>query len=224
MKICIRVLVCLFGLILISTLVLAQLQKPQLIEYVLTAGTEYPLNGYTFTYVPTNQGELESFLSSPLLTVHVPPSPLSNAVFVEFSGHYRWYWGSGGNRYISVGLNVTVQSPVIPSGISVIQGGAGTEIGDVNVAGPSGLGNRFSRISKYRMERNTYLNSWAQGFDVVYTANNEPVPQEQAIRIINRLMSTGFDLEFGMRGKVTGVEEIQNLLITVEITRLAAQK
>jgi len=222
MKTCIRVMVCLFSVVLISTLVLAQQQKPKLIEYVLTAGGFDPVNGYT--YVPADQFKMENFVSSPQLTVHVPPSPESDAVFFEFSGQYWWWWGSGTHRVFNVGLSLAVKSPVIPAGISVTQGGAGTEIGDVNIAGVSNLRNRFTRISKYRMERNIYLNSWASGFDVVYTADNEPVPRDQAVRIINRLMNAGFDLEFSVRGTVTGVSEIMNTAILVEITRLAANK
>ncbi len=222
MKNCIRVLVSLLGVVLISTLVLAQQQKPKLIEYVLTAGGFDPVNGYT--YVPADQGNLEDFVSSPQLTVHVPPSPLSDAVFFEFTGQYWWSWGPGAYRIFNTGLNLAVKSPVIPAGISVSTGGAGTEIADVNLAGVSTGQNRFTRTSKIRMERNTYLTGWTSGFDVLYTANNEAVPQNEAIRIINRLMNTGFDLEFCVRGSVRGVRYVKNTQITVEITRLAAQK
>jgi hypothetical protein len=127
MKNCIRVLVSLFGVILISTLVLAQQQKPKLIEYVLTAGGFDPINGYL--YQPTDQANLENFVSSPQLTVHVPPSPFNDAVFFEFTGQYWWYWGFGVNRFFNAGLTLTVQSPIIPAGISVSTGGLGRKLG-----------------------------------------------------------------------------------------------
>jgi hypothetical protein len=219
MKKWIRVLVCLFGVVLISTLVLAQQQKPKLIEYVLSAGGFDPDNGYR--YVPSNQAFNENFDSGPLLTVHVSPSPSSNAVFIEFSGQYWWWWGSGSRRVIMASIVVTAQSPEIPAGISIFTGGAGMEMGDINIAGPSFLRNRFTRISKIRMERTTYLTSWTQGFDVVYTADNEKVPEGTSVQIINRLIEKGFDLVFSVRGYVAGVSEIINTSITAEITRLA---
>jgi hypothetical protein len=113
-----------------------------------------------------------------------------------------------------------VDSLIVPTGIEVTIGSTIPEYNDFGAVMLATGRNRANRDSRFMMKRDNYLTARTNGFDVRYAGTNVPVPEDEAINLINGLMDNGFDLEFNFSGSIRGVKEIRCTGVVVTISRL----
>ncbi len=212
-KLLISVLLCFF---IFSMGSLAKEEgKAKTIEF-LAREDLWSLDGLLY-FEPSNIGERQGF-NKVLLELQVPPSPKCDALFIFLDTKYGYAWGPVQSWNALGGIRISLTSPSVPEGILVRTWIA--IVGKSETNNTYDTGNDMSpRNFRFMLKRDCI--SDALGWLVYYEETGEPVPENEAIHIINDLIDNGFNAEFLGYVWVQGMEWIKLDYITVEVTRLS---
>ncbi len=198
----------------VCSLVMLADEKAQTIEHLVWADTLWE---QCFYKEPSNHEELESFVSDPFLTFHVPASPKSDALFFEFWAQALYKWSGFETRRAKLELNFRIISGDIPDNIEVKIGSTVINVGETNVCGNYDIqGRRSRRYTKLPMRRNS-VDWWI----VYYKNSGVYVPENITHEILNNLMDNGFDVEVYTVGEIQGVSRINLIPVEFHVTRLS---
>jgi len=161
---------------------------------------------------------LNSFKSDLIPLGHVPASPKAEAIFFELWLQYWYdfyYWCT--NKRTRGGLSLEIINPdVIPAGVRVSCPTTYFILTDIFPEEKDEYGeDRMTFSDKFCLFRDDV---WF--WYVTYTSTGEPVPNEEAISIINELIRTGFDIQFQVYGEIQGACNMYLHWICMEVTRI----
>ncbi len=164
---------------------------------------------------------LTEFQSDTIFSLHVPPSPKSNALFLDLSAQYFYAWSGYQYRRANGAILLEIKSDVIPEDIEVFTALTIISTSDTNNAlNESTTLERSWRNFRYMIKRDSNGDWFAGQFRVLYTSGQK-VEDEIAIPIINSLIDNGFDVEIHADGYVRGIKWIELVLLSIEVTRLS---
>jgi hypothetical protein len=206
---------CIMGLLLPSW---AQ-QGPAVIEFLTLASTGSSIL-WELRPDPTVQSNFESPI---LLSIDVPPSPKSQAVYLEFWGQYIVTWSSNPIRVCVSLIYYKLTSPAIPN-IEFSQAySIPPTISETNYAGdhsyPTYAQTRYKGYSKMPLRRD--LLQWWNVWD---KSTGQFVPRDEALIYAGQLIDNGFKAEVWAGGTIQGLSYIAPFSFQVEVTRLSTKK
>ena len=188
-------------------------EEPKTVRFLFRDDVISP---YVFTAPDDKMCEENVFPSTPIIMGNVPPSSKAEAIFFEiwFNFWYEYYYYCPEN-HIKGGLILELINPdVIPSELQVICGGWYFDHRDqYGFTGPNWGWERGTISDKYGLFRDKV---WF--WKVMNKSNQQEVPEEEAIFIINKLIDKGFDIQFYFRGMLKGAPEIELCWLSLEVT------
>ena len=189
-------------------------KRPQTIEHLLWADT--PGKQVAF-YRPVADVTVEtSFTSDPIIAFHVPPSPKSEALFIETWAQSMLNWSDYEMRKAVGYVWYRLSSDSIPENIEVLSANVNMEIHETNASHNFDLGKRrFIRYNKEIMRRDN------QGWWIVRDKDTgEEILGDQAIFILNTLMDNGFDAEAWIEVTVQGAVYVMYAYVWFQVSRV----
>ena len=163
----------------------------------------------------SNPASITEFVSDPIFLLHVPPSPKSDAIFLEWGAQYWFAWSNYEywNAWAGIILNIT--SDVIPDDYEVKAPRSVLQFSQTNNYSNETLWKfqRNAKSFKDMMKRNS-VGQWRVFYKGTW------VPDDVAVPIINSLLDNGFDVEVCASGGIQGVKWIRLVHISLEATRL----
>ena len=210
-------------LIIVSPVLALQQETHRAIEYVGFWREYNPGSMYNFS--PSNTTIKTDFNSEsdsvPLLTIPVPPSPKSEAVFLQFTATADVRWTNDTYRSALIYVYVRVKSTDIPQGIIVRTGGSILRTSDKNDTNSTyDVLDRHYRLYKCNLMRGIAATSYNGGFDFK-DGNGDNVPDEIKLAIIEKLIDNGFTLEYSVAGTIQGIANMRLMGVEGEVTRLS---
>lgn len=202
-----------FVLLLSSSLALAQ-HKVDLLTYYQMGWWEPP---YTTPWSIENPYVKTNLDSGTQLTLAVPPCPKGNAIAIDLqlAAHFP---ESMSTSQLSVNYycHMRIKSDVIPENIIVTQSAGICSFSSLQDGiHPTLPPLPIRRTLRHLMERNKQ-NWWG----VVYKTGGS-VPVDEATKIINKLITRGFDIEFSFEGSVQGIESVRVTNFSVYISSIS---
>ena len=217
--------VVLFSSIALPTAAWAQpASRPASVELILhaSAGTAdpYPFHP-AYELIPADPATYLEFNSGPFMTLTVPASAGSRALFFETTVQALYGRTSDTTRILDCALKLKVFSSLIPSNRVVRAIATTVSISEANVGGHYDLfvtPSRTTRYFKFLMQRGAI--GAVDMFTVTDTTSNDaPVPDAEAVSLINQLIDKGFTLQASVIGDLQGIRALRIVPVTVEITR-----
>lgn len=192
-----------FVFLLSSSLALAQYKVDLLAYYQM----DYWEPLYNTLWSIENPLVVTDLDSGTVLTLHVPACPKGQAIAIDLilAAHFRESTSTSQLAIINYGCNMRIISKVIPEDIIVSQGVGLCDVpprlqdGIHPVLPPMPI----RRVTRHLMERDRQ-NWWG----VTYKTGGD-VPVDVATKLINALITRGFDIEFSFAGSVQGIEFVR---------------
>lgn len=187
----------------------------QALEFV-NYGVILPDTFPAFAVEVLNPGGQTNFESPTFMTLTFPPSPKASAAFFDLraTASYRWSTLLTRNGYCTV--NFRVISDVIPSNIEVFSGMTLFLMRENNVSGNYDLGDRRDNRAELLSLRRNSVDWWIIRDKTTY----DPMPEQDAIALLNRLLDVGFTVEFYAVGHIQGATSFQVRTVAVQVTRV----
>lgn len=159
------------------------------------------------------------FVSNPLLRFHVPASPESDALHIEWWTTFVYAWSDYKTRNSDCKICLRIISDVIPDNVDVrhaltVHRGRGKN----HILNLDAAIKRVECISKVIMRRDN-VDSWIVIYESEYRASDEMV-----LPIFNKLIDRGFDVEVWAEESVQGMKIASYRNVTIEIAPLIKVK
>ncbi len=219
-KLLVSVLLCFF--VFSSGMLAKEKAKAPTIEFLDRIAVYNPDPALWKLDIPDDLFAITEFISDTVISLHVPASPGSDALFFELSAQFWYGWDTHLWRQAYGSIYQEIKSNIIPPGIDVYAATNVIDIGETNYAeNETKVRERGRQSSKYMMKRDSNGDWFAGQFRVFDTESEEIVDDEIAIPIINSLIDNGFDIEIYTKGYVWGIDWIKLVFISIEVTRLS---
>ena len=204
---------CIMGLFLPSW----PQDKPASIEFLAFASSGGAGVCWEFRPDPTLRS---NFISPTLLTVEVPPSRESPAIYLEIWGQYLLSWTSHHLHFFNGLVGFKIVSPALPH-IEFSQGyGVPPVVQETNFSGnytiPSPHGFiRYKGSFKIQFRRGNLQWWW-----IVDKNTGKRPSDDEALDYINKIIDNGFTVELWAWGTVEGLSYVAPFALQVEVTRI----
>lgn len=191
-----------FVFLLSSSLALAQ-YKVDLLSYYQMGYWEPP---YTTPWSIVNPSDVTKLDSGTVLTLYVPACPKGQAIAIDLNLAVSFKESISTsqlaiNNYV---LYIRIISNIIPEGIMVTQAAGICHFSSPQDGiHPTLPPQPIRRTCRALIERNR-RNWWG----VEYKTGGD-VPDDVAMKLINALITKGFEIEFGFSGSVQGIEFVR---------------
>lgn len=208
-KLLVSLFLCFF---IFSIMIMAEEKgKAKIIEFIGWADT-----CWHFMYFKTfeNPPIKTYFELEPFLSLNVPASPKSEAIFFDLWTQLVMWWSGYETRDVTLRILFKIVSDIIPDNIEVLNmyGLAVNETNNTNNTGRQSI----RKYAKFVMRRD-YLDWWK----IKYKDTGGYVPDELALSILGKLIDGGFDIEIWAEGDAQGANKIRLAPVTMEVTRLS---
>jgi len=195
------------------------IQGPAVIEFLAFAST-FNTNGGPNPWILRPDPTIRTDFQSPvLMSFDIPPSPKSPAVFFGIWGQYVLLWTSDPIRICRPMVGIRLTSPAIPDTEFAQAYGVPPVYDEINVAGNytylTDLGVRHKGHAKLQLSRGDLSVWWIRDRNT-----GQQVPDDLAIKYINKIIDSGFKVEVYASGTVQGLSYVQPFGFTVEVTRI----
>ena len=207
-KLLVLLFLCFFVL---SIMIMAEEKgKAKIIEFIGWADTCWQLYFKEFT----NPSDRTYYYLEPFLSLNVPASPKSEAIFFDLWTQLLIWWSDCKTRDVELYIIVDIISDVIPDNVEVFNWYA-LDIYETNYA--KNTGTQLKRKYMKLIMRRDHLDFWR----IKYKDTGEYVPDEVAISILGKLIESGFDIEIWADGFAQGANKIRIAPVTMEVTRIS---
>ena len=191
--------------------------KAKTIELLLRTDLLVGFNAVLWGLEPDNFEDLTEGTSDIYNLGYVLPSPKSDALYFGVWGFVSYKWAPHHLKRAWVGIKYSIISSDIPDGIEVYFWGnyprwAHTD----NALNESMSTEEYWFTDKVQLVRNE-KNYW-QVRDI---DTGISVPPEKAVRIINKIIDNGFDIQFQVEAEAQGLYWISLSWIAFEVTRVS---
>jgi len=154
------------------------------------------------------------FELEPFLSLNVPASPKSEAIFIDLWTQLVMWWSGYETRDVELVVLFKIISDVTPDNIEVLNmyGLAIAETNNTNNTGRQSIRKYF----KFIMRRD-HLDWWR----IKYKDTGGYVPDKVALSILDKVIDGGFDIEIWVEGHAQGANRIRLAPVTMQVTRLS---
>lgn len=191
-------------------------QALEFVNYGVILPNTYP----AFAVEVLTPGTLTVFESPTFMTLTFPPSPKSSVAFFDLRATASYRWSNLLTRNGQCTLYFRVISDVIPPNIEVRNGMTLFLMREDNFGGNSDQGDRRENRAELLSLRRNSVDWWT----IWDKTTHDPMPEQDAIALLNRLLDVGFTVEFYAVGHIQGAISFQVRTVAVQVTRAIKSK